>query len=67
MVYFCPLNHKNNHFTLLEINDRDEVIRYYDSMSTQNAIDGSRRTTRVGALIQVHILMRKGCLFLTLL
>jgi hypothetical protein len=33
LVYFCSLNHKNVHFTLLEINEQEEVIHHYDLMT----------------------------------
>ncbi|KAE8399780.1 hypothetical protein BDV37DRAFT_259679, partial [Aspergillus pseudonomiae] len=31
LVFFCPINHGGRHFSLLEINDREKVIRHYDS------------------------------------
>ncbi|KAJ6166455.1 hypothetical protein N7470_001902 [Penicillium chermesinum] len=27
-----PLNHQNSHFTLLEINEKDRMVRHYDSL-----------------------------------
>ncbi|KAE8358565.1 hypothetical protein BDV27DRAFT_163459 [Aspergillus caelatus] len=33
LVFFCPINHKGQHFSLLEINEREKVIRHYDSMA----------------------------------
>ncbi|KAB8213218.1 hypothetical protein BDV33DRAFT_210420 [Aspergillus novoparasiticus] len=32
LVFFCPINHKGHHFSLLEINEQEKVIRHYDSM-----------------------------------
>ena len=55
LVYFCPLNHRNNHFTLLEINEREEVIRHYNSMAEQSTINGTSELTRVGRLVQVRV------------
>lgn len=31
LVYFCPVNHTRDHWSLLEINERDRRIRHYDS------------------------------------
>ncbi|KAE8149028.1 hypothetical protein BDV25DRAFT_141190 [Aspergillus avenaceus] len=33
LVFFCPINRQANHFSLLEVNDRERAIRHYDSMS----------------------------------
>ena len=33
LVYFCPLNSNNNHFSLLEINEQERKIYHYDSMA----------------------------------
>ncbi|GMG16930.1 unnamed protein product [Aspergillus oryzae] len=33
LVFFCPINHQGQHFSLLEINEREKVIRHYDSMA----------------------------------
>ena len=54
LVYFCPLNHKNRHFTLLEINEQEEVIRHYDLKADKGVIDGTMRQTRMGRLVQVR-------------
>jgi hypothetical protein len=54
LVYFCPLNHKNMHFSLLEINEREGVIRHYDSMADQGIINGISTPTRVCRLVQVR-------------
>jgi len=54
LVYFCPLNHYGNHFTLLEINDQEKIIRHYDSMADQTAMDGRLKLTRVAQLVQVR-------------
>ncbi len=53
MVYLCPLNHNNNHFTWLEINEREGKIRHYDSRANKGVIDGKVKLTRVGKLVQV--------------
>ena len=54
LVYFRPLNHNNDHFTLLEINEREERIRHYDSKAEKGVIDGTMKSTRVGRLVQVR-------------
>jgi hypothetical protein len=53
LVYFCPLNSNNNHFTLLEINEQQRKIYHYDSMVKKDVIDGTVKQTRVGKLVQV--------------
>jgi hypothetical protein len=50
LVYFCPINHRNKHFTLLEINERERVIRHYDSMAKPDIIHGGMET-RVSRLV----------------
>ncbi|KIW79860.1 hypothetical protein Z517_06475 [Fonsecaea pedrosoi CBS 271.37] len=52
LVYFCPLNHCGAHFTLLEINDQERVIRHYDSRADQATINGSGKQTRVARLVE---------------
>ncbi|EXJ73556.1 uncharacterized protein A1O5_03317 [Cladophialophora psammophila CBS 110553] len=52
LVYFCPLNHRGAHFTLLEINDQERVIRHYDSMADRATINGSGKQTRVARLVE---------------
>jgi hypothetical protein len=53
LIYFCPLNHNNKHYTLLVINEREEKICHYDSMADEGVIDGTVKVTRVGKLVQV--------------
>ena len=53
LVYFCPLNSNNNHFTLLEINEREKKMYHYDSMADQGVIDGTVKLTRVGKMVLV--------------
>jgi hypothetical protein len=58
-VYFCPLNHNNNHFSLLEINEIERTIYHYDSMASDNVINGTIpingtvQLTKVAKLVQV--------------
>ncbi|KAA8652085.1 uncharacterized protein ATNIH1004_000989 [Aspergillus tanneri] len=51
LVYFCPINHNNNHFTLVEINERERAIRHYDSMAQADTIHGTKET-RMSRLIK---------------
>jgi hypothetical protein len=56
LVHICPLNANGNHYTLLEINEREGVIYHYDSMAYQEVINGSQhKQTRVGKAVQVRI------------
>ncbi|RHZ45233.1 uncharacterized protein CDV56_102077 [Aspergillus thermomutatus] len=50
LVHFCPINH-NNHFTLLKINEREKVIRHYDSMAKPGTISG-RNKTKISRLVK---------------
>jgi hypothetical protein len=60
LVYLCPLNQDINHFTLLEINEREEKIRHYDSRARKGVIDGRTTTTRVRKLVQVSYSLASG-------
>jgi hypothetical protein len=51
LVYFCPINHRNSHFTLLEINEREKVIRHYDSDAAPEVIKGDKGT-RISDLVK---------------
>ena len=53
LVYFCPLNLYNNYFTLLEINEQDEKIYYYDSIADEGVINDMLKSTSVHKLVQV--------------
>jgi hypothetical protein len=55
LVYFCPLNTNNTHFTLLEINERERKIYHYNSMANQGVIDGTVKLTWVGKIVQVSL------------
>ncbi|KAL2782867.1 hypothetical protein BJX66DRAFT_319638, partial [Aspergillus keveii] len=48
LVYFCPINHRNKHFTLLEINERKQVICHYDSMADSDTILGVKESRLAG-------------------
>ncbi|KAL2793949.1 hypothetical protein BJX66DRAFT_305135 [Aspergillus keveii] len=48
LVYFCLINHGNKHFTLLEINERKQVICYYDSMADSDTILGVKESRLAG-------------------
>jgi Ulp1 protease family, C-terminal catalytic domain len=55
LVHFCPININTNHFTLLEINERQRAIYHYDSMATQAVIRGAKKLSRVEQEVQVRI------------
>jgi hypothetical protein len=54
LTFYCPVNHDNLHFTLLEINDSERAIRHYDSQALPTARDGTEKT-RVAYLVEVSI------------
>ncbi|RAL06642.1 uncharacterized protein BO97DRAFT_309607, partial [Aspergillus homomorphus CBS 101889] len=51
LVHFCPINHRNNHFTLLELNEKEKIIRHYDSMANPDPVKGIKET-RLSKLVQ---------------
>ncbi|KUL81763.1 hypothetical protein ZTR_09237 [Talaromyces verruculosus] len=51
LIFYCPVNHDNSHFTLLEVNDSEKVIRHFDSQALPTAIDGTKKT-RIAALVE---------------
>jgi hypothetical protein len=53
LIFYCPVNHSNSHFTLLEINDGEKAIRHYDSQAPITAIKGTKKT-RVAGLVEVN-------------
>ncbi|KAL2846621.1 hypothetical protein BJY01DRAFT_234522 [Aspergillus pseudoustus] len=46
LVYFCPINHTDSHYTLLEINEREQAIRHYDSLADRDSV-GQTRISRL--------------------
>ena len=40
LVYVCPLHTNGNHFSLLEINERERKIYHYDSKADPGVING---------------------------
>jgi len=56
LVVLCPVNSRNNHFSLIEFNESERKIYHYDSNSSIPASrDGIR--SRVGTIIQVSYLL----------
>ncbi|KAL4993993.1 hypothetical protein BDV10DRAFT_189454 [Aspergillus recurvatus] len=51
LVHFCTLNHRRTHFTLLEINERERVIRHYDSMVSPDVMKGVKQS-RMSRLVK---------------
>ncbi|KUL81575.1 hypothetical protein ZTR_09850 [Talaromyces verruculosus] len=51
LIFYCPINHNNSHFTLLEVNDSEKAIRHYDSQAPLTARNGTKKT-RVAALVE---------------
>jgi len=45
LVYFCPLNCKGSHFTLLEINRQEEKIYHYNLIVNRDVINGILEST----------------------
>ncbi|QKX61623.1 uncharacterized protein TRUGW13939_08775 [Talaromyces rugulosus] len=46
LVYFCPINHQNSHYSLLEINEPERKIHHFDSLAER------ARQDRVSSLIK---------------
>lgn len=49
MIYIWPLHHGNDHFTLLEINERDGKIYHYDSLFDE------KRSMTVKTIVEVSL------------
>ena len=47
-----PIHHTNSHFTLLEIDDGEKVIRHYDSLAEPTTISSTKKT-RIATLVEV--------------
>jgi hypothetical protein len=61
-VYLRPLFHNGNHFSLLEINELQQMIYHYDSRASENVINGTvpiingkLEQIRVGKLVEVSV------------
>lgn len=55
LVYVCPLHTNGNHFSLLEINERERKIYHYDSKADPRVINGRVKQTSVGKIVQVSM------------
>ncbi|EED22537.1 hypothetical protein TSTA_060320 [Talaromyces stipitatus ATCC 10500] len=51
LTFFSPICKENSHFTLLEINDGEKVIRHYDSLAAPTTINGTKKTS-IAALVE---------------
>ncbi|RAO71511.1 uncharacterized protein BHQ10_007523 [Talaromyces amestolkiae] len=51
LTFYTPVHHINSHFTLLEIDDGEKVIRHYDSMAEPTVINGTEKT-KVATLVE---------------
>jgi hypothetical protein len=60
LIHFRPLNYNNNYFTLLEINEREEKIRYYNLIINRDVIEGTTKLTRINKLVQVKYFFKIG-------
>lgn len=60
LVHFCPLNPNGNHFTLLEIDEREKKIYHYDSMASKDIIEGRVELSPMGKLVQVSYVYDHG-------
>ena len=58
LVHICPLNLNQNHFTLLEINERERKIFHYNSMASRSISNGAVELSRVGKMVQVGSRLR---------
>lgn len=52
-IFLCPLCVNTNHFTLLEINEREGMIYHYDSLSNRSGRTGLSRDNSVRDMVQV--------------
>lgn len=52
LIYYCPLNLDENHFTLLEIDEQQETICHFNSMTDADSIGQADATTIVEEMVQ---------------
>ncbi len=53
LVCLVSLNLNNNHFTLLEINEIEERIYHYNSITSKNIINDTDELSHVSKIVQV--------------
>uniref|UniRef100_A0A093UXU9 Carboxyl-terminal PDZ ligand of neuronal nitric oxide synthase protein n=1 Tax=Talaromyces marneffei PM1 TaxID=1077442 RepID=A0A093UXU9_TALMA len=51
LIFYSPIHHTNSHFTLLEIDDGEKVIRHYDLLAEPTTIN-SMKKTRIATLVE---------------
>ncbi|EEA19289.1 hypothetical protein PMAA_000890 [Talaromyces marneffei ATCC 18224] len=51
LIFYSPIHHTDSHFTLLEIDDGEKVIRHYDSLAERTTIHGTKKT-RIATLVE---------------
>jgi hypothetical protein len=54
LVYFCLLNYKNVHFTLLKINKQEKVIHYYNLIADKDVINDTIKLTQMDRLVKIR-------------
>jgi hypothetical protein len=54
LIFYSPIHHTDSHFTLLEIDDGEKVIRHYDSLAERTTIHGTKKT-RIATLVEVSL------------
>ncbi|KAK3687216.1 hypothetical protein B0T22DRAFT_534656 [Podospora appendiculata] len=52
LTYFCPLHIRNDHFTLLEIDEGTRTIYHYDSLASLSTRRNQSRGALVGGVIE---------------
>jgi hypothetical protein len=57
LVFYSPIHHTDSHFTLLEIDDGEKVIRHYDSLAEPTTINGTKKT-RIATLVEVSLALK---------
>lgn len=57
LLFYAPVHHTNTHFTLLEIDDGEKVIRHYDSKAKLTIRNGTEKT-RVATLVKVSSVLK---------
>lgn len=51
LIFYSPVHHTNSHFMLLEIDNGEKVICYYDSLAELTTINGMKET-RIATLVE---------------
>jgi hypothetical protein len=54
LIFYSPIHYIDLHFTLLEIDDGEKAICYYNSLAERMTIHGTKKT-RIATLVEISL------------